>query len=172
MLTKHSVREKERERGGANEKIQSAHSDRRFKCCPNEKNTHKSLTHLLVWFVQPGISGFWYSLDKQIIYRVEMEGKRVKRFTLSQSVLKSVGVRSKSTYIHSIHSHSHTLTLRTYLSFKSKFVYILFSIKLQQVIKCEPTISQTEIRIIHTTFKPSFSRRKERQRQRARQWQQ
>lgn len=31
--------------------------------------THKNSTHLLVWFVQP-VSGFWYSLDKQIIYQV------------------------------------------------------------------------------------------------------
>lgn len=52
--------------------------------------------------------------------------------------------------------------LHMYSSFEMKFVYISFSIKLQQVIKCESTILQTKIHIIHTTLEPSLLRKKKR----------
>lgn len=103
------------------------------------ENTHKNFTHLFVRFVQPGI---WFLVFIRQANNLPSGMEEVHIHTLSVSVKFGWCALPKQ----NIHP-----------SLKSKFVYILFSIKLQQVIKCEPTISQTKIHMIHTTLKPSFA---------------
>lgn len=144
------------------EKIQQiAQCDRQFKCCPHEnkkgENTHKNFNAFV------GMGSF--NLVRYLVFlvsirqannslKVESNGKCVKEVhTLLHNVEISWCVHCKS-IMHSVHIYS---------SFESKFVYILFSIKLQQVIKCEPTISQTKIHIIHTKFQTELLRKRKRE---------